>query len=130
MYTLLSVGVDVDAQGGEYGNALQAISVNGYTKVVSVLLDAGADVNALGGRYHNALSAALVSGHKKAVLNAGAQYHRQGIPRKNAENPFGIRFTKGFRARRPKVANEHRLKSQESSQSRFRLMLRTLFGYS
>ena len=75
MHVLLSVGVDVDAQGGEYGNALQATSVNGYTNVVSVLLDAGADVNARGGRYHNSLSAALVGGHKQAVLNAGAQYH-------------------------------------------------------
>ncbi|MCJ1391416.1 hypothetical protein MMC18_004280 [Xylographa bjoerkii] len=37
---------DVNADGGAYGNALQAASHNGHDKVVQILLDKGADVNA------------------------------------------------------------------------------------
>jgi hypothetical protein len=40
---------DVNAQGGYYGSALLAASVNGHAKVVQMLMDAGADVNAQGG---------------------------------------------------------------------------------
>lgn len=43
--------IDVNAQGGRYGNALQAASCGGNETVVKMLLEAGADVNALGGRY-------------------------------------------------------------------------------
>jgi hypothetical protein len=42
------------AQGGRYGNALQAASAGGYEKAVQTLLAAGADVNAQGGEYGNA----------------------------------------------------------------------------
>lgn len=38
-------GVDVNAEGGEYGTALQAASFRGYEKVVQMLLDRGADAN-------------------------------------------------------------------------------------
>jgi hypothetical protein len=55
---LLDRGADVNAQGGRYGNALQAASSDGHEKVVQLLLDGGADVNAQGGRYGNALQAA------------------------------------------------------------------------
>src|SRR5438045_3354197 len=40
---LLSQGADVNAQGGFYGNALQAASAEGHEKVVGLLLDKGAD---------------------------------------------------------------------------------------
>ena len=50
---------DVNAQGGHYGNALQAASWGGHEAVVRLLLDKGSNVNAQGGRYGNALQAAL-----------------------------------------------------------------------
>ena len=43
--------IDVNAQGGEYGTALQAASTRGRKEIVEMLLDKGADVNAQGGRY-------------------------------------------------------------------------------
>lgn len=43
---LLGYGADVNAQGGWYGNALQAASFGGYREIVQVLVDKGADVNA------------------------------------------------------------------------------------
>jgi hypothetical protein len=48
---LLDKGTDINAQGGKYGNALQAVSLNGIEKVIELLLDKSADVNAQGG-YH------------------------------------------------------------------------------
>ena len=44
---LLAKGADVNEQGGEYGNALQAASWNGHREVVEMLLDK-VDVNARG----------------------------------------------------------------------------------
>lgn len=58
---------DVNAQGGEYGNALQAASYNGRTEVVKMLLDTKADVNSQGGAYGNALQAASVNGSAEMV---------------------------------------------------------------
>ncbi|KAL8818033.1 MAG: hypothetical protein Q9191_008026 [Dirinaria sp. TL-2023a] len=73
--------IDVNAQGGYYGNALQAASEGGQEKVVQILLNAGADVNAQGGLYGNALQAASERGHEKVVeilLNAGADVKAEG----------------------------------------------------
>jgi len=39
---LLDKGADVNAQGGSFGNALQAASENGHEAVVRLLLDEGA----------------------------------------------------------------------------------------
>jgi ankyrin repeat protein len=52
---LLEKRADVNAQGGEYGNALQAASYQGDKAVVRLLLDKGADVNTQGRRRGNAL---------------------------------------------------------------------------
>ncbi|CAI0655001.1 unnamed protein product, partial [Colletotrichum noveboracense] len=60
---LLDKGADVNAQGGDYGNALQAASFKGHDNIVQMLLDKGADVNAHGGYYGNALQAASQGGH-------------------------------------------------------------------
>jgi hypothetical protein len=43
---LLDKDADVNAQGGEYGNALQAASAGGHEQVVKTLLDKDANVNA------------------------------------------------------------------------------------
>ncbi|PKK42316.1 hypothetical protein CI102_12421, partial [Trichoderma harzianum] len=56
-----------NAQGGYYGNALQAAAQQGHDKIVQMLLDKGANVNAQGGEYGNALEAALFEGHDKTV---------------------------------------------------------------
>jgi ankyrin repeat protein len=40
---LLDKGADVNAQGGIYGNALQAASARCHKQVVKLLLDNGAD---------------------------------------------------------------------------------------
>ena len=90
--------VDINAQGGYFGNALQAavaVSDNAFVAnakdVVQVLLDAGADVNAQGGYYGTALQAAaaaaadsrydLVANAKDVVqmlMDAGADVNAQG----------------------------------------------------
>ncbi|EWY85855.1 hypothetical protein FOYG_12954 [Fusarium oxysporum NRRL 32931] len=69
MQLLLNKGADVNAQGGEYGNALQAASASleGDLEVVQLLLDKGADVNAQRGFYVNALQAASRKGNLGVV---------------------------------------------------------------
>ncbi|KAG7402884.1 putative ankyrin repeat protein [Fusarium oxysporum f. sp. rapae] len=72
---------DVNAQGGEYGNALQAASFKGNLEVVQLLLGKGADVNAQGGQYGNALQAASCKGDLEVVqllLDKGADVNAQG----------------------------------------------------
>lgn len=39
---LLDKGADVNAQGRDYGNALQAASERGYEQIVKMLLESGA----------------------------------------------------------------------------------------
>ena len=77
---LVEKGADVNAQGGDYGNALQAASVGGHQAVVQMLLEKGADVNAQGGLYGNALQAASAEGHQAVVqmlLEKGADVNAQ-----------------------------------------------------
>ena len=42
-----STTINVNVQGGYYGNALQAASVQGHKEVVQILLDNEADISAL-----------------------------------------------------------------------------------
>ncbi|KAF1938914.1 ankyrin, partial [Clathrospora elynae] len=66
---LLDKGADVNAQGGRYGNALQAASARGHeAAVVRMLLDKGANVNGQqGGHFGNALQAASARGEEAVV---------------------------------------------------------------
>ena len=57
---LIEAGMDVNAKGGKYGNALQVASYLGYRDIVRILLSMGADVNAQGGLYGTALQAASI----------------------------------------------------------------------
>ncbi|KAF2996229.1 hypothetical protein E8E13_003063 [Curvularia kusanoi] len=84
---LLDRGADANAQGGKYGNPLQAASHGGYEEVARLLLDKGANVNAQGGEYGNALQAALIYGSKEIatlLLDKGANGNAQGGPYSNA----------------------------------------------
>jgi ankyrin repeat protein len=47
---LVGKEADVNAQGGHYGNALQAASVIGHEAIAKLLIEKGADVNVQGGR--------------------------------------------------------------------------------
>ena len=78
---LLENGVDINAQDGNYGNALQEAVYNGQKRVIRFLLENGADINAQGGKYGNALQAAAYSGHEAVVrllLEHGADINAQG----------------------------------------------------
>jgi hypothetical protein len=78
---LLERGADVNAQGGSYGNALQAASAEGHGQIFQQLLKQGADVNAQGGYYGNALQAASARGHDQIfqqLLERGADINAQG----------------------------------------------------
>ncbi|GAB1316569.1 Ankryin repeat protein (Fragment) [Madurella fahalii] len=78
---LLEAGADINAQGGVYGNALQAASNRGHKEIVQLLLDKGADVNAQSGFLGNALYAASDRGYKEIVqllLDKGADINAQG----------------------------------------------------
>ncbi|CUS08890.1 unnamed protein product, partial [Tuber aestivum] len=59
--------VNVNAQGGRYGNALQAAAIQGNESVVRFLLERGAEVNARGGYNGNALQAAAIRGNESVV---------------------------------------------------------------
>ncbi|KAH7205287.1 hypothetical protein BKA60DRAFT_685024 [Fusarium oxysporum] len=77
---LTTEGADVNAQGGLYGNALQAASSQGHREVVQLLLDYRADVNTRGGEYGNALHDASLEGNFEVVqllLKYGADVNAQ-----------------------------------------------------
>ncbi|KAF4954352.1 hypothetical protein FSARC_12149 [Fusarium sarcochroum] len=78
---------DVNAQGGMYGNALQAASALGHEHIVKLLLQKGANINAIAaevGPYRTALQAASAEGHETIVdllLREGANVNaKAGSP--------------------------------------------------
>ncbi|PTB47828.1 hypothetical protein M431DRAFT_514179 [Trichoderma harzianum CBS 226.95] len=67
--------INVNAQGGTFGTALQAAAYSGQTLSVRLLLDRRARLNVRDGKYHSALNGAIISGHwniVKILLAAGA----------------------------------------------------------
>jgi ankyrin repeat protein len=71
----------INAQGGRYGNPLQAASLGGHISIVQSLLDNGANINAQRGKFGTALQAALESEHMALVqllLERGADVKAQG----------------------------------------------------
>ncbi|KAL9097530.1 MAG: hypothetical protein Q9165_000426 [Trypethelium subeluteriae] len=78
---LLLAGEDVNAEGGHFGNALQAASLRGWVDIVQLLLDKGADINAQGGHFGNALQAASLQGFvdiTQLLLDKGDDVNAQG----------------------------------------------------
>ncbi|UKZ56519.1 hypothetical protein TrVGV298_010356 [Trichoderma virens] len=70
--------IDINAQGGIFGTALQAAAYSGQLKSIRLLLDHGAAVvsDEFCGRYRTALNAAVIRGHWNIVdvlLQAGAK---------------------------------------------------------
>ncbi|KAL6690781.1 ankyrin repeat-containing domain protein [Trichoderma pleuroticola] len=67
--------INVNAQGGSFGTALQAAAYSGQTLAVRMLLDRKANVDADAGKYHSALNGAIIGGRwniVKILLAAGA----------------------------------------------------------
>ena len=87
MKLLLDNGAEVNAEGGIYGNALQAASYSGKETIVKLLLENGAEVNAEGGFCWNALQAGSYSGNEvivKLLLENGAKVNAEGGRFENA----------------------------------------------
>ena len=57
----------IDAEAGDFGNALQAASYGGYDQIMHMLLEKRANVNAPGVYYGNALQVASALGHVQVV---------------------------------------------------------------
>ena len=78
---LIKGGMDVNAQGGELGNALQAASRWGHAEIAQILLDNGADVNVPVTALDNALIHACQMSNEKLVkilLDKGADANASG----------------------------------------------------
>ncbi|KAK8115574.1 hypothetical protein PG984_012076 [Apiospora sp. TS-2023a] len=67
VHMLICDGANLNAQGGYYGNALQAASSRGHEEIVKILLANGAELNTQGGVHGNALRAASSKGHRNIV---------------------------------------------------------------
>ena len=67
MDLLLEHGAEIDAQGGKYGNALQAAALKAGKDFVQRLLDLHAEVNKASGKYGTALQAAAFSSDAETV---------------------------------------------------------------
>ena len=65
--TLIGNGANVNAEGGDYGTALQAASRGGHAKLAELLIEKGAKVNTQGGEFGNTLRAASLGGHQKVA---------------------------------------------------------------
>jgi ankyrin repeat protein/Cdc6-like AAA superfamily ATPase len=62
--SLLDLGADVNALGGEYGTCLIAASIKGCEELVRLFLDRGAELHHRSGKHGTALEAAEAAGHR------------------------------------------------------------------
>ena len=79
---VIKQGADVNVEGGRYGTALQAATVNGDEATVVLLLQHGAHVNKLGGFHNHSLLAALHGTHlsiAQRLLEHNARCEKQAI---------------------------------------------------
>ena len=86
------------AEGGFYGNALQAASHGGNKAIVKLLLENG-EVKAEGGQYGNALQAACYGGNEaivKLLLENGAEVKAEGGEYGNALQAASYRGNEGI----------------------------------
>ncbi|KAJ4463915.1 ankyrin repeat-containing domain protein, partial [Lentinula edodes] len=78
---LVENGANVNAQGGIFGNALQAATSGNNLNIVKFLVENGANVNAHGGKYENPLQAAAGCGRNldivKYLVDEGADVNAQ-----------------------------------------------------
>ena len=94
MQFLIEKGADVNAQGGFYGNALQAVSSEGHEKPVHLLVEKGADVSVQGGHHGNALQAASQGADENAQAgNYGNALH--GTSKKGYEEVVQLLINHG-----------------------------------
>jgi len=80
-YALLDMRADINAQGGKYGNALQAAASKGHLAIAKLLIKKGANVHARGGDCGDALQAASYEGHEiiaMLLIGKGADVNAQG----------------------------------------------------
>ena len=92
---LTTMGVDVNACSGRYGNALCVASSEGHTEIVKLLLEKGADPNSLNhgwrhGSEISALHAAASEGHASIVtmlISSGMDVNLHG------EKPLDKKYT-------------------------------------
>jgi ankyrin repeat protein len=82
---LLNKGADINAQGGFYGNALQAASFRGHNQVMKMLRDEGA----VDGRGRKAVNAASIPGHEQAVELLLDKRKQRPKPWRNVFRRFG-----------------------------------------
>jgi ankyrin repeat protein len=78
---LLERDADANAQGGRFGDALQAAAGLGHERTVKLLIAHGAHVNALKSPYGSAIQAASGGGYEqvmKHLIDAGADVNLQG----------------------------------------------------
>jgi hypothetical protein len=74
---LLDKGGNMDAQGCEYGDALQLALYGDLKQIVELLIDIGTETNAQGGFYGNALQVASLRGGKLGASSQDASQQRR-----------------------------------------------------
>jgi hypothetical protein len=83
---LVEHGADVNADGGKYGNPLEAAIIENHVEIVRCLVENGADVNAQDGKYGNPLQAAVIKNRVdivRCLVEHGADVNAQSCFYKN-----------------------------------------------